>query len=89
MVEQFDRNTTDFLQEEFASNNPFGQEADICNIDDDDTHVPNVVEFHAMIDNLHKLNVLARQCFNEKMVAQVEVESKQLKALVEKTKAMS
>ena len=52
MVEQFERNTTNFLQEEFASDSPFGLEAGIGNINDDDTHVPNVVEFQAMIDNL-------------------------------------
>ena len=69
MVEQFERNTTDFLQEEFASNNPFGQEACIGNIDNDDTHIPNVIEFQAMIENLQRLNTLARQCFDEKMVA--------------------
>ena len=52
MVEQFKRNTIDFLQGNFASNNPFGQEADIGNINDDDIHVPNAVEFQAMIKNL-------------------------------------
>ena len=52
MVEQFERNTTDFLQEEFESNNPFGQEEGIGNVDDDVTHVPTIVEFQAMIDNL-------------------------------------
>ena len=45
MVEQFERNTTDFLQVDFASDSPFGQEACIGNIDDDDIHVPNTVEF--------------------------------------------
>ena len=45
MVEQFEKNTTGFLQEEFASDSPFEQEAGIGNIKDDDFHVPNVVEF--------------------------------------------
>ena len=52
MVEQFERNTTNFLQEELASNSPFGQEADIGNINNDDIYVPNVIEFQAMIENL-------------------------------------
>ena len=42
-----------------------------------------------MIENLHRLNTLAGQCFDEKMVTQVEAESKQLKVLAEKTKVMS
>ena len=42
-----------------------------------------------MIENLHRLNVLVGQCFDEKMAAQVDAESKQLKVLIEKTKAMS
>ena len=41
-----------------------------------------------MIENLQRLNALVGQRFDEKMVAQVEVESKQLKVLAEKTKAM-
>ena len=53
MVEQFERKTTYFLYGEFALDNPFEQEADISNIDDDDIHIPNVVEFQAMIQNLH------------------------------------
>ena len=89
MVEQFERNTTDFLQGEFASNSPFGQEADIGIIDDDDIHVPNVVECQAMIENLQRLNVLAGQHFDEKMIAQAEVDSKQLRVMSAKTKAMS
>ena len=89
MVEQFERNTTDFLQGEFASDNPFGQEANIGNIDDDDDiHVPNVVEFQAMIENLQRLNALAGHCFVEKMAAQVEADSKQLKVMSAKTKVM-
>ena len=40
-----------------------------------------------MIENLQRLNALTRQYFEEKMVAQVEAESKQLKVLVEKNKA--
>ena len=42
-----------------------------------------------MINDLHRLNALDGQCFHERMVAQVEVESKQLKVLAKKTKAMS
>ena len=42
-----------------------------------------------MIEDLQRLNVLAGQRFDERMVAQVEIESKQLKVLVEKTKSMS
>ena len=42
-----------------------------------------------MIDNLQRLNALARQRFNEKMATQVEADSKQLEVLAEKTKAMS
>ena len=45
MVIQFKRNTTDFIQGGLASNNPFRQEAGIGNIGDDDTHVPNAIEF--------------------------------------------
>ena len=66
MVEQFEKNTTDFLQEEFASDNPLWQEAGICNINNDDIHVSNVVELQAMIENLQRLNALAGQRFDEK-----------------------
>ena len=66
MVEQFEKNTTYFLQEEFASDNSLWQEAGVCNINNDDIHVPNVVEFQAMIENLQRLNVLVGQCFDEK-----------------------
>ena len=90
MVIQFKRNTTDFLQGGLASNSPFRQEACIGNIDDDDdTHVPNAIEFQAMINNLQRFNALVGQRFDEKMVAQEEAESKQRKVLAEKTKAMS
>ena len=41
-----------------------------------------------MIENLHRLNTLVRQCFDERMVAQVEADSKQLKVMSTKTKAM-
>ena len=41
-----------------------------------------------MIENLQRLNALAGQHFDEKMVGQVEAESKQLKVLAEKIKAM-
>ena len=44
-VEQFKRNTTNFLQEEFASENLFEQEVGIGNINNDDIYVPNVVDF--------------------------------------------
>ena len=44
-MEQFERNIADFLQGEFASDSPFGQERGIGNIDDDDIHVPNTVAF--------------------------------------------
>ena len=64
MVEQFERNIVDFLQGEFASNISFGKEVGIGNIDDDGIHVPNVVEFQAMIKNLQRLNALARQRFD-------------------------
>ena len=45
MVEQFERNTSDFLQGEFVSDIPFEQEVGIGNIKDDDIHVSTVVEF--------------------------------------------
>ena len=51
-MEQFEKNTTYFLQEEFASDSPFRQKAGIGNKDNDDTPIPNVVEFQAMIENL-------------------------------------
>ena len=35
-MEQFERNTSDLLQEEYALDSPFGQEAGISNVDDDD-----------------------------------------------------
>ena len=89
MVEQFERNKSYFLQEDYASDSPFGQEAYIGIVDDDDTHVPTAIEFKAMIDDLQRLNALVKQHFDEKMAAQVEAESKQLKFLVEKTKSMS
>ena len=88
MVEQFEKNTTNILQEEFASNNPFKQKASIGTINDDDTHIPNVVEFQVIIENLHRLNTLVRQRFVERMVAQVEADFKQLKVMSTKTKAM-
>ena len=36
IMEQFERNTTYFLKEEFASNSPFGQVAGIGNLNNDD-----------------------------------------------------
>ena len=42
-----------------------------------------------MIDDLRRLNTLVGQRFDESMAAQAVVESKQLKVLAEKTKAMS
>ena len=77
-----------FLQEEYALDNPFRQEVDIGNVDDDDTHVPIVAKFQAMINDLQRLNALARQHFDERIAAQAEVETKQLKFIVEKIKAM-
>ena len=53
MVEQLERNVANFLQEEYASDSPIGQEAGIGNVDVD-THVFNVVEFQALIDDLKK-----------------------------------
>ena len=41
-----------------------------------------------MIGDLHRLNTLDGQSFNERIVAQAEAESKQLKVLAKKTKAM-
>ena len=41
------------------------------------------------IHNLQRLNTLARKCFDERMAAQVEVDSKQLKVMSAKTKALS
>ena len=51
-MEQFERNTIDFLLRKYASYSLFGKKVGIGNVDDDDTHVLNVVEFQAMIDNL-------------------------------------
>ena len=51
-MEQFERNIADFLQGEFASGSPFSQERGIGNIDGNDIHVHNTVEFWAMIENL-------------------------------------
>ena len=42
-----------------------------------------------MIENLQRLNALAGQCFDERMVAQAEADSKQLKVMSAKTKVMS
>ena len=88
MVEQFGRNTTYFLQEEYALDSPFEQEVSIGNVADDDTHVLSTTEFQAMIDDLHRLNSLVGQRFDKRMVAQAKAKSKQLKFLAEKTKAM-
>ena len=41
-----------------------------------------------MIENLQRLNALARQSFDERKVAQVEANSKQLKVMSVKTKVM-
>ena len=43
MVEQLEKNATNFLQEECASDNPIGQEADIGNVDVS-IHFPNAIE---------------------------------------------
>ena len=42
----------DFLHKEFAYDNPFGWEVGIGNVDDDDIHVPNAIEFQSMINDL-------------------------------------
>ena len=42
-----------------------------------------------MIENLHKLNTLAGQRFDERMDAQAKADFKQLKVMLAKTKAMS
>ena len=55
MVEQLDRNATNFLQDEYASDNSIRQEAGIGNVD---SHVPNAVKFQALIDELKKHNTL-------------------------------
>ena len=75
MVEQFERNTADFLQEKYASDSPFGQEASIGNVDDDDTHVPTAIEFQTMINDLQRHNALVRHCFDERIATQAEAES--------------
>ena len=56
---------------------------------DDHTHVPTIVEFQAMTDELKRQNTLPGQRFNERMATEAEVEAKQLKFLAKKTKAMS
>ena len=48
-----------------------------------------VADFQAIIDDLQRHNALVGQRFDERMATYVEVESKQLKFLVEKTKVMS
>ena len=60
MVKQLERNATNFLQEEYASDNPIEQEVSIGNLDVD-THVSNVVEILVLIDKLKKHNTLAAQ----------------------------
>ena len=42
-----------------------------------------------MIENLQRLNALDGQHFDEKMIAQAEADSKQLKVMSAKTKSMS
>ena len=78
IVEQFERNTIDFLQEEYASDSPCGQEAYIGNIDDDDddAHVPTAAKFQAMVDDRKRLNALVEQLFDERMAAQAKVVSR-------------
>ena len=51
MMEQLERNATNFLQEEYALDNPIGQKASIGNVDEP-IHVPNFVEFQVLIDEL-------------------------------------
>ena len=41
-----------------------------------------------MIDDLQRLNALVGRCFDERMTAQTNAESKQIKFMVEKTKVM-
>ena len=55
-MEQLKTNAANFLQVGYASSSPIGQEASIGNVD---THVPNVVEFQALIDELKNHNTLA------------------------------
>ena len=54
MVEQLERNATNFHQEEYALDNPIGLEASISNVDVD-TDVPNVVEFQVWIGELKNI----------------------------------
>ena len=68
MVEQLERNVTNFLQEEYALDSPIKQEVGIGNVDED-THVPNTVEFQALIDELKKHNTLTAQRFDKRMTA--------------------
>ena len=75
MVEQFERNTTYFLQEKYASDSPFGQEVSIGNVDDDDTHVPTATEFQTMINDLQRHNALVGHYFDERIANQAEAES--------------
>ena len=42
-----------------------------------------------MIENLQRMNALARQRFDEKMVIQAKADSKQFKVMLAKTKVMS
>ena len=42
-----------------------------------------------MIENLQRLKALIGQCFDEKMVAKANADSKQLKVMSTKTKVMS
>ena len=42
-----------------------------------------------MIENLQRMNTLIEQRFDEKMAAQTEADSKQLKVMLAKTKVMS
>ena len=43
---------------------------------DDDTHIPNAIEFQVVVDELTWRNTLVVQCFDERMVAKAEVEAK-------------
>ena len=52
-------------------------------------HIPNVVEFQALIDELKNHNSLDAQCFEERMATQTKILADQVKFMAEKTKAMS
>ena len=88
MVEQLKKNKINFLQEEYASDSPTRQEADIGNVDAP-IHFPNVIEkFQALIEELKNHNLVATQHFEERMAAQTKALANQVKIMAEKTKSM-